>query len=123
MEKEVVKLLLLTDDMILYVGNTKEYTKKPLKANKITHKIYFYPRKWLPWYIPFCLCSLHPSFGNKTFNFLSNHFPTCTPSCLTVKRVKEAYPLVYSSHLVRVGPRQKGLPFKVGKVYIWAPLS
>lgn len=42
MEKEVVKLLLLTDDMILYVGNTKEYTKKPLKANKITHKIYFY---------------------------------------------------------------------------------
>ena len=45
MEKDVVKLLLLTDDMILYVENTKEYTqtpKKTLKANKITHKIYFY---------------------------------------------------------------------------------
>ena len=34
MEKEVVKLLLLTDDMILYVGNTKEYTKNLLKLIK-----------------------------------------------------------------------------------------
>ena len=55
MGKEVVKLSLLTDDMILYVENTKEYThtpknllklmKNPAKLQKQNHTqntLYFY---------------------------------------------------------------------------------